>query len=77
MDKKVEFGEAILSDIIPQANRLDAGVNFIAAYEFRNGFFINLNYSRGFIDFRNDLDTDINPQNKNIVVGLGIGYMFK
>src|SRR5678809_1312123 len=77
MDKEIEFLEGALYDNVPTANRVDIGINFIAEYEFRNGFFASLNYSRGFIDFRNDLDTDINPQNKNIVVGLGIGYMFK
>lgn len=59
------------------ANRLDVGANLIASYEFRQGFFINLNYSHGFIDFRNDLDPTKSTSNKNIVVGLGLGYMFK
>ncbi|HEX5150734.1 MAG TPA: porin family protein [Parafilimonas sp.] len=77
MDKKIEFEKGEMGDNNPQANRFDVGMNLIGEYEFRKGFFISLNYSRGFIDFRNDLDTDINPQNKNIVVSLGIGYMFK
>lgn len=77
MDEKVEFKKAVIGDNAPQANRFDVGMNFIGEYEFRNGLFTSLNYSRGFIDFRNDLDKDVNPQNKNIVVSLGIGYMFK
>ena len=77
MDKKIEFREGDLNDNIPTANRFDVGGNLMAEYEFRNGLFLRLNYSRGFIDFRNDLDQTLNPENKNIVVGLGIGYMFK
>jgi hypothetical protein len=75
--REIEFQKGDLTDTIPSANRIDVGANFIAEYEFRNGFFISLNYSRGFVDFRNDLDDTRNPQNKNMVVGLGIGYMFK
>lgn len=58
-------------------HRLDIGANIIAGYEFRNGFFISLNYAHGFIDFRTKLKNDPNPSNKNTAVGLGIGYMFK
>jgi len=57
------------------ANRIDAGANIIAGYEFRNSIFINLNYSHGFINFRNDIVNS--PSNKNTVLGLSIGYMFK
>jgi len=76
-DREIQFRDPNETDTVPTANRLDIGANFIAEYEFRNGFFISLNYSRGFVDFRNDLDDTRNPENKNIVVGLGIGFMFK
>ena len=76
-DRKIEFKKGDATDTIPTANRFDIGANFIAAYEFRNGFFLSLNYSHGFVDFRNDTDDNVQPENKNIVIGLGIGYMFK
>jgi len=76
-DRKIEFKKGDVTDSVPTANRFDIGANLIAAYEFRNGFFISLNYSHGFVDFRNDTDDNLQPENKNIVVGLGIGYMFK
>jgi hypothetical protein len=38
--RKIEFGEGDDADTIPNANRLDIGMNFIAAYEFRNGFLL-------------------------------------
>ena len=76
-DKTIEFKKNDSFDSTVTANRIDVGANIIGGYEFRNGLFISLNYSRGFIDFRNDTNEAKNPQNKNIVVGLGIGYMFK
>jgi hypothetical protein len=76
-DKTIEFKKNDSSNTTVTANRIDAGANIIAGYEFRNGLFISLNYSRGFIDFRNDANEITNPQNKNRVAGLGIGYMFK
>lgn len=59
------------------ANRFDIGGNVIAGYEFRNGLFFSLNYSHGFRDFRTELVNAPNPRNKNTIVGLAIGYMFK
>ena len=58
-------------------NRFDIGLNVITGYEFRNGFFCTLNYAHGFRDFRVELDNATNPSNKNTLIGLGIGYMFK
>ncbi|MEP6597587.1 MAG: porin family protein [Ginsengibacter sp.] len=74
-DTKITFKSADTSGF--SANRFDIGANVIAGYEFRNGFFVSLNYSHGFIDFRTELKNATNPSNKNTVVGLGIGYMFK
>jgi hypothetical protein len=59
------------------ANRIDVGINVIAGYEFRGGFFLSLNYSHGFVDFRTELKNTANPHNKNTVLGLSLGYMFK
>jgi hypothetical protein len=77
-DIKIRFGngqEGRYSDSVIYANRFDIGANALGGYEFRNGFFVELNYSYGFMNFRNDLRN--NPTNKNIVVGLSIGYMFR
>jgi hypothetical protein len=77
-DIKITFGngsEGRYSDSVVYANRFDIGVNVLGGYEFRSGFFVYLNYSHGFIDFRNDFKG--NPSNKNVVLGLSLGYMFK
>lgn len=59
------------------ANRIDVGINVIAGYEFRGGFFLSVNYSHGFVDFRTALKNASDPHNKNTVLGLSLGYMFK
>jgi len=51
----------------------DAGVNFIAGYEFKNGLLFNVNYSLGL--------TDVYPKEpevrKNAYIGISAGYLFR
>ncbi len=51
----------------------DAGVNFIAGYEFKNGLLFNINYSLGL--------TDVYPKDpeirKNAYFGISAGYQFR
>lgn len=51
----------------------DAGINFIAGYECKNGLLFNINYSMGL--------TDVYPKTpevrKNAYFGISAGYLFK
>lgn len=71
------FNSSDTSTTAYPTNRFDIGGTVLAGYEFRNGLFCTLHYAHGFRDFRIELENDINPHNKNVGVGLGIGYMFK
>jgi hypothetical protein len=71
------FNSSDTSSTAYPTNRFDIGGTLIAGYEFRNGLFCTLHYAHGFRDFRIELDNATDPHNKNVGVGLGIGYMFK
>jgi hypothetical protein len=51
----------------------DAGLNFLAGYELKNGLFFNAVYSLGLTN----LYYDDNYKSKNTYVGLSVGYFFK
>ncbi|PSL30913.1 outer membrane beta-barrel protein [Chitinophaga ginsengisoli] len=51
----------------------DAGINFLAGYELKNGLFFNAVYSRGL----KNLYYDDSYKSKNTYVGLSVGYFFK
>jgi hypothetical protein len=51
--------------------RLDAGANFLAGYELKNGLLFSVNYSLGL--------TNIDPdgaKSKNGYIGISVGYLF-
>lgn len=52
--------------------RLDAGANFLAGYELKNGLLFSVNYSLGLTN----LDPDGN-KSKNNYFGVSVGYLFK
>lgn len=51
----------------------DAGLNFLAGYELKNGFLFNVVYSRGLSNlyYRNE------DKSKNTYFGISVGYFFK
>ncbi|WP_298739391.1 porin family protein [uncultured Chitinophaga sp.] len=52
--------------------RLDAGANFLAGYELKNGLLFSVNYSLGLTN----LDPD-GGKSKNNYFGVSVGYLFK
>lgn len=52
--------------------RLDAGANFLAGYELKNGLLFGINYSLGLTN----LDPD-GSKSKNNYFGVSVGYLFK
>jgi len=52
--------------------RLDAGANFLAGYELKNGLLFGVNYSLGLTN----LDPD-GGKSKNNYFGISVGYLFK
>lgn len=52
--------------------RLDAGANFLAGYELKNGLLFGINYSLGLTN----LDPD-GAKSKNNYFGVSVGYLFK
>jgi hypothetical protein len=51
--------------------RLDAGANFLAGYELKNGLLFSVNYGLGLTN----LDPNGN-KSKNGVIGISVGYLF-
>ncbi|WP_158642547.1 porin family protein [Chitinophaga japonensis] len=67
--KDEELGE---TDEDIHGKRMDAGANFIAGYELKNGLLFSVNYSLGL--------TDVDPngtKSKNGYFGISVGYLFK
>jgi hypothetical protein len=59
-------------DAAMHLKRLDAGANFLAGYELKNGLLFSVNYSLGL--------TNIDPdggKSKNSYFGISVGYLFK
>jgi len=54
--------------------RLDAGLNFMAGYQLKQGFAIDVNYGLGLANLSNGNNTS---NTKNSVVGISLGYFFK
>ena len=69
---KNESKEVIYFEL-DKVNRFDYGINTIAGYEIKGGFFFNINYNMGLRDvwFQPGVGS-----NKNRVFGLSIGKMF-
>ena len=60
-----EFGSAA-----GQIRRMDLGLNFLAGYEMKNGFFVSANYSRGLTNWLNTDETW-----RNHIFAISIGYL--
>ncbi|RFZ95032.1 PorT family protein [Mucilaginibacter conchicola] len=54
--------------------KIDAGLNGIAGFEFKNGFLIGLNYDLGLTDIGNDGTSEVSTKNR--VFGVSIGFKF-
>jgi hypothetical protein len=65
--EKLEFG----SDP-GQIKRLDLGLNFLAGFETKSGFFASVNYLRGLSNLQNVPGFRWN----NNMLGISVGYMF-
>lgn len=61
-----EFGSAA-----GQIRRMDLGLNLLAGYELKNGFFLSANYTRGLTNW---LNTD--DKWRNNVFAVSVGYFF-
>lgn len=66
----IQFGSGEEDDMKP----FDFGANFIAGYEFDNGFLINANYSLGIADLSTTGKGDSSA--KLQYLGISIGYFF-
>jgi hypothetical protein len=62
-----EFGSAA-----GQIRRMDIGLNLLAGYELKGGFFVSANYTRGLTNWLNTSD-----KWRNNVFALSVGYFFK
>jgi hypothetical protein len=54
----------------------DYGVNFLAGYQFSQGFAINVNYGLGLANLSND-DAGVNLKTKNQVLSFSLSYFIK
>lgn len=54
--------------------RVDAGLNGIAGFEFKNGFLLGINYDLGLTDIGNDGTAEVSTKNR--VFGISIGFKF-
>lgn len=68
--KSEELGEE--DENAMHLKRLDAGANFLAGYELKNGLLFSVNYSLGLTN----LDPD-GSKSKNNYFGISVGYLFK
>jgi len=59
-------------DAAMHLKRIDAGANFLAGYELKNGLLFGVNYSLGLTN----LDPD-GSKSKNNYFGVSVGYLFK
>ncbi|MRG43508.1 outer membrane beta-barrel protein [Chitinophaga sp. SYP-B3965] len=73
-DLNIQFDDFVVSTAQGKYYKnSDAGINFIAGYEFKKGLLFNINYSLGL--------TNVYPkgpeQRKNAYIGVSAGYMFR
>lgn len=54
------------------ANAIDAGVNLLAGYEFKNGLLFSINYTSGFLD----VSASDRTLEKHRYFGVSVGYLF-
>jgi hypothetical protein len=76
-DVKVKFDGKKAADLDEtddkiHAKALDAGANFLAGYELKNGLLFSINYSLGLTNFSPDGD-----KSKNSYLGISVGYLLK
>ncbi|SEK88285.1 Outer membrane protein beta-barrel domain-containing protein [Chitinophaga rupis] len=74
-DAKVKFDGKKSADIDEtddnvHAKALDAGANFLAGYELKNGLLFSINYSLGLTNWSPDGD-----KSKNSYLGISVGYL--
>lgn len=70
-EEKVKFDGKKADDGKAHLKALDAGANFIAGYELKNGLLFSVNYSLGLVN----IDPYDDEKTKNRYFGISVGYL--
>ena len=65
----IHFGSGV-----DEFKKIDAGLNGIAGFEFKNGLLLGINYDLGLTDIGNDGTSEVSTKNR--VFGISIGFKF-